>query len=454
MPARAEGLTPGMPLAHARALVPELTIADADPVADLAGLHRMAIWCQRLYTPTTAVDPPAGIWLDVTGCTHLSGSEEALLVALRDRLVSAGCACRVALGDTPGAAHAVARHGRDAVAVVAPGRALEATRHLPIVALRLPSETVIGLRRLGFDTVADLMGAPRSQLALRFGPQPGRRLDQLIGLLFETIEPVIAADAIRRRVSFVEPISTAPALAVGIKQLVGLVRDDLEVQGLGARTLDLTCERVDGGRQAVRVGMTQPTRDPTHMARLLGQQIESIEPGFGIEAMMLIVALADPLRPETVGSLVHREPDARDVASLVDSLSNRLGAERLYRAAAFESDVPERSIHLIPPLSPPTKVTWPTDLPRPSRLLAPPEVVETTALLPDHPPAAFTWRSQRHRVSRVDGPERIHGEWWRSDREVWALRDYFAIEDDAGARFWLFRSGVDNESKWFLHGLF
>jgi protein ImuB len=435
-------------------LVPELSIAEADPVADLAGLHRLAVWCQRLYTPTTAADPPAGIWLDVTGCGHLWASEEVLLVDLRNRLTIAGCASRIALADTPGAAYAVARHGREPVAVVMPGDAIEATRHLPITSLRLPSETIIGLRRLGFELVGDLMAAPRPQLSLRFGSEPGRRLDQLVGLLFESIDPVIATDTVRRRVSFVEPIGTAEAIKAGIERLVTLTCGDLEAQGLGARTLDLTCERIDGASQAIRVGMARPTRDPIHMIRLLGQRIEVIEPGFGVEAMVLAVPLADPLRPEAIGNLVHREPDGRDVASLVDSLSNRLGADRLYRAAAFESDVPERSIRLIPPLSPATKVTWPIDLPRPPRLLAPPEMIETTALLPDHPPAAFTWRAARHRVSRVDGPERIHGEWWRSDREIEALRDYFSVEDDRGSRYWLFRSGIDNAARWYMHGLF
>lgn len=57
--ARAEGLAPGMTLAHARMLVPELLVEDADPAADLAGLHRLAIWCQRHYSPLTARTRPA-----------------------------------------------------------------------------------------------------------------------------------------------------------------------------------------------------------------------------------------------------------------------------------------------------------------------------------------------------------------------------------------------------------
>jgi protein ImuB len=378
MAARAEGLVPGMSLAHARMLVPELVVEDANPAAELAGLHRLAVWCQRHYSPLTSPDPPNGLWLDVTGATHLWGSEEALLVDLRDRLAHAGFRAKVALADTPGGAHAVARHGRDPVAIVAPGDALAATRCLPVMALRLPVDVVAGLRRLGFETIGDLLRAPRSQLALRFGAEPGRRLDQMVGALFETSDPVTAPEAIRRRVAFVEPISTADAIKVGIERLVGLVCHDLDERGLGARRLDLVCERVDGTRQAISVGMAGPTRDPAHFRRPLGQQIERIDPGFGVEAMTLSVPLAEPLRPQIAGNLVHREPDVRDVAVLVDSLSNRLGTEKLFRAAPLESDIPDRSWRSVPPLSPPTGVSWPVDLPRPSRLLAPPEAIETT----------------------------------------------------------------------------
>jgi protein ImuB len=47
---------------------------------------------------------------------------------------------------------------------------------LPI-ALRLPPDMVDSLRRLGFDRIGDLVTKPRAPLALRFGPELGRRLN-------------------------------------------------------------------------------------------------------------------------------------------------------------------------------------------------------------------------------------------------------------------------------------
>jgi protein ImuB len=80
-------------------------------------------------------------------------------------------------------------------------------------------------------------------------------------------------------------------------------------------------------------------------------------------------------------------------------------------------------------------------------------------MLPDNPPAQFIWRRKRHRVRHADGPERIAGEWWATDRERGAIRDYWQVEDEDGRRFWLFRSGdaVDpatGDLRWFLHGFF
>ena len=62
-------------------------------------------------------------------------------------------------------------------------------------------------------------------------------------------------------------------------------------------------------------------------------------------------------------------------------------------------------------------------------------------------------------MRHADGPERITGEWWCSGAELWAVRDYWIVETDAGRRFWLFRRGDGQDAAtgalhWFLHGFF
>jgi len=152
------------------------------------------------------------------------------------------------------------------------------------------------------------------------------------------------------------------------------------------------------------------------------------------------------------------ESDA-DVSALIDVLGNRVGEDRLYRFSPVASDVPERSMRCVAATAPISADVWPGHWPRHARLLAPPEPIQTVALLPDHPPVSFTWRGVRRRVARADGPERVFGEWWKRNAELVAVRDYFQVEDDAGERFWIFRAGNGEDAatgshKWFMHGIF
>ena len=412
----------------------------------------LAAWCLR-YAPLAALDPPDGLWIDITGAAHLHDGEARLLRDLLRRLRAQGWAVQAAIADTPAVAHAVVRFGGGGV--VPPGAAVMAG--FPIEALRLPPAMLADLRLMGFERVGALASAARAPLVRRFGPLLATRLDQASGVLFEPIMPVPPPSSIHTRLAFVEPLLTAEAFACVITRLVGLVCDDMEKSSLGARRLDLRFERVDGSIQAIRIGTARPVRNAPHLARMLQERLERVDPGLGVEAMHLFVTAADPAGfMQTTSSLLQDTP--LDIAPLVDRLANRLGESLVYRIAPVQSDVPERSIRLVPAL---TCITegWPADLPRPIRLLDPPQPIEAMALLPDHPPVAFTWRRVRHRIRHADGPERIAGEWWKRDRERIAVRDYFRVEDEHGRRFWLFRRGNGSDPdtgdmRWFLHGFF
>jgi protein ImuB len=499
------GLCAGMKLAQAQALVPNLAIHEHDPDGDAATLRRLAEWCLR-YAPLTAINPPDGVWIDATGSADLHGGETRLLQDIVRRLTRAsahkggttrghpnapppprglrheGLATRVAIADTPAAAHAVARFGGQTISVVPPDAAIP--NNLPIEALRLPPDVAGSLRRMGFDRIGPLAAAARAPLVRRFGSRLATRLDQASGKVFEPIKPIVPSGLIQARLSFVEPLMTAEAFATVIGRLTAEICAEMERAGSGARRLDLWFERVDGTVQAVRVGSVRVTRDAGHWGRMLDERLEQVDPGFGIEAMRLVASATDalgftqtsmpmiassqaPASPASaavgtgppVDALPAAASSQMDLAPLVDRLINRLGEAQVYRIAPTQSDVPERSVRRVPALSSVTGSGWPADLPRPIRLLDPPQPVDAMALLPDHPPVAFTWRRIRHLVTRADGPERIAGEWWKRDGEMRAVRDYYRVEDEDGRRFWLFRRGNGNDAatgdmRWFLHGFF
>lgn len=462
--ARRLGVTSGLTVTRARSLAPELVVVDADPDGDLAGLRRLALWAGRRYAPVATPDPPDGILIDITGSAHLHGGEEPLVKDIVRRTLASGTACQVAIADTVGCAHATARHVPSGRPTIIPhGDARKAISILPVSALRIEPGVATELRRMGFERVEQLIAAPRAPLAKRFGRQLHKRLDQALGNVAEPIEPVFAAELPRVRRGLLEPIATADAFAQVIGDLTTDIVAVMTAMGVGARRLDLHFHRVDGHHQAVRVGTATPTRDPRHMAKLLSQRIETVDPGLGIEAMSLVASLVQPLTATAVGSILSSGRRGPDLAGIVDTLANRFGARRLYRTEPRDGTMPERGVQEIPALAKAGGATWDDDLPRPSRMIVPPEAIEVMAMLPDHPPAMFVWRGKRHRVSQADGPERLHGEWWREaghEAETpYAVRDYFQVETTTGGRYWLFRLGdgervATGPMKWFIHGAF
>ena len=466
--ARKLGVTPGMTLTKARAFAGPLEVIEADPDADLEGLRRLALWAGQRYSPCVAPDPPHGLWLDITGCASLFDTERALLKDLHRRLAAFGLSVQLAAADTAGCAHAVARHvpaGRPVT--IEPGDHRKAIALLPVSALRLEPDTVEGLRKLGFERIEQLIGMPRGPLAKRFGRQLHRRLDQALGFVPEPIDPVFPEQRPCARRAFLEPIATAEAFNQVIGDLVADVAHQLGQMAKGARRLDCYFHRVDGHIQAVRVGTAAPSRDPKHLAKLIAAKIDTIDPGLGIEAMTLVTPMIEALAARQGAGLDSLQTNPRgkapDLAALVDALANRFGQRRLYRTSPYPSAMPERAIEAGPALGDPKGSAWDDDLPRPCRMLNPPEPVDVTAMLPDHPPAMFIWRRRRFKVTQADGPERLHGEWWRhaghESDQPYAVRDYYQVETDSGARYWLFRLG-DGENpatgpmRWFLHGAF
>jgi protein ImuB len=445
------GLARGMTVTHAQSLVPDLTVVDAVQIEDNAALTRLALWC-TMYAPLVTPDPPDGVFIDIAGASHLFQGEAALMADLVSRLREASVVARVAVADTPGAAWGVARFTRETI--VAPGRASEAIASLPVEALRLAPSTVEALGHVGIERIAHIASKPRGSLQLRFGSEVLLRMDQALGSVPEPLTSLIPPEVPRAELKFAEPIGDAEDLKRVVHRLTERLCRILEAKGIGARRLDLAFTRVDNIIQAVRIGVSRPHREPTHLSNLLADRLVLVDPGFGIETATLTASWVEALTErQTLGRHVDEEGSDVDLSQLADTLGVQLGPQRIFRAVPVESDLPERAVRRVAALHPATGLDF-KNLPRPSRLLTPPEPVTALAEIPDHPPRVFIWRSTRYRIAHADGPERVHGEWWHSDAEMNLTRDYYRVETVEGGRYWLFRDGPAGQGgRWWLHGM-
>ncbi|GGC07876.1 DNA-directed DNA polymerase [Novosphingobium endophyticum] len=479
--AQAMGLVAGMALADARARCPGLATLPHDPEADRRELGGL-VAAMAHVTPMAAADPPDGIVLDITGCAHLLGGERELAGRAAEL---ARYSLRHAFAGNAAAARALVRHGNGS----------EDIHALPVAALELEAAALIALRRAGLTRIGDLARRPMAGLAARFGEEAVVRLREILGETRAPIAPHVIPAPVRAEARFAEPIARTDDVLDVIEDLLGRLERDMAARAIGGRRFVATLCRSDGARRRLAVETGQPVRDPPTVMRLMRERIETLadplDPGFGFDAITLAVPRAEPLAARQI-ALDRSEAAGESVAALIDRLGVRLGMERVRRIVPRDRHLPEKAQALVPAAggkdNPSSRRTpGPLEvfthalaersrrttagvrrddggdiLPRPLYLLDPPQPVSVVAGVPDGPPQRFRWRGQLHEVRLAEGPERIAAEWWRRrgghlPGEAGPTRDYYRIEDSAGRRYWLFRSGLFEERpdpRWYLHGLF
>lgn len=481
------------PSTHASGLLPgPLCVVPADPFADRHTLEQLARKAQR-FTPLVGLEDslsPECLLLDLTGLGHLFDGEERLAARVCETFVQEGWTIRAAVAPSVGAAWAFAHfawfaeperqapcvtgarqagpHSAEtsgptdsgAVCFWVPERTLPVLLGaLPIEALRLSPGVVEALRALGMVRIDHLEALPRQELALRFGSELGRRLDQAQGRLPEPIPalPIRPDLAVHRVLDW--PVADHSTLAHHVEELVSQISDHLVRLGRGALEMECVIRCASGREARFSVGLFRPSASASHLRTLLAMQWESKPiPGAAWALQVRITRTAPlPSLQRNLWEEASEAPYARQRAELIERLSSRLGRRAVLTARLLADAQPEWAYRYDPVIPdrerPGRSPRLPAEAaripPRPLRLLPRPIRILTLAVLPDRPPVGFQWQNARHRVAACWGPERIETGWWRGGP---VGRDYWRVETTTGLRFWLFRRLRDNA--WFLHGLF
>jgi protein ImuB len=458
-------------------------------------------------------EEPTDLLLDMTGLTSLFGGEAALAQhvlqeffrlapqAPTPSLAHASgydsqqtpsvLAGRFALADTIGAAWAIARYARcdsfqftthNLHFAISARPICKILSPLPVEALRLSPENVILLRELGLQQIGDLLPLPRESLASRFGEEVALRLDQACGNAKEIIAAEQPPADFHARISLEHPTDSRKAIEQLLANLVEQVATLLAEREEGV--LQLHCQLDCGGVPVlIQVGLFQPTATADHLLSLVQMQLEQMRlprPVTGGSATAITTA---PLTQRQRDLFAEQSRDRpRELAVLIDRLSSRLGREQVLGPRPQASAAPEHAFRYAPlagqqngrgwrvpksnegrarkrkaksPRSARSSGTCHTTANeltpngRPLKLFSPPQRLAVIAVIPDGPPARFSFQNRHYHIAFYFGPERIETGWWRG-RSI--RRDYYRVETDRGTRFWLFRRLTDGH--WFLHGEF
>jgi protein ImuB len=533
-PRRTAGIHPGMPLAEATALAaytgqlslsPEPSVRArrtgaesragepphlevADPLTDRLALAELADWCQR-FSPTVGLEEvlekdahPASLLLDVTGLGPLFGDEQTLARRIVRGLRKRGLTARLAIADTPGAAWALAHfaelalgQGDDRVAIISAlavplivpeGQTWPALAPLSVEALRLPDETLARLAELGLERIDAIAALPRATLLARFGPVVLERLDRATGAAAEAIAARSVPEEMKFLWPFEHPTPRREMIEFALAELLERACQALARERRGMLRLECRFEHEDHPAERFVIGMYRPSACPRHVGDLVRLKLETLRFTAPVSAIVATVLAFDRLEfhQQEMFAADRSRDDARQLASLVDRLSNRLGSRAVVRPWLLASAQPEFACQYAPlaglaarrargrrggsKIRTRARVRPGDDqnsrddqhtggeqtniLPagdRPCHLERKPRSLAVVSVAPEGPPMQFRLSGQDERVVRVWGPERIETGWWRG-RLV--RRDYYQVETATGQRYWLFRQL--NSGAWFLHGEF
>ena len=459
------GIVPGMPLAEAKGLFDTARRSRSEPLfvlhepeTDRSALRELSIDCGR-FSPTVGIEEPDSLLLDLTGCAHLFGGERRLSHQVFRDFLRRRLSVRTAIAETIGTAWAVAHFGTDRAAIISSGQQTSALGPLPISALRLSAAVSETLRELSIRRIEQLQALPRDSFASRFGPELSLRLDQAWGKVAEFIVPVQLPEPIETRWEFEHPAGDRRSLQSALGRLIEQITETLSASGQGAQQLEVHLVGATKQQTSFTVGLLRPCQSASHLMKLVRTRLERItltEEITGLRLKTTVTARIES-RQNRLFDTGDNPDGERELAQLIDRLSNRVGKQRVVHPRLCPDAQPEFAVRWEPlldvnPVPNQEQFPWPrtwSASSRPLRLHTEPRAVEVTSVVPDGPPLRLFWNQAAYTVTRCWGPERIETGWWRA-RPI--RRDYYRVETESGQRFWLFRR--IGRGDWFLHGEF
>ncbi len=467
--ARSVGLQPGMTVAQARSLIPDVQLDPLDPAEearDRGELLRLLESLSDRVQPMGEQDFVA----EVSRTARALGGEEGVVSRAVEQAERFGHRVSVAITDDPLGALALASTLPQARCIVPLGEMAEALSPLPVTALHPSDDLRANLRALGIEALGELAALDPASVSDRFGAE-GAQLHRIArGVTTLTTETALAwvGEDLPRVSAHLAGATTTLQLAFVLpgllSQLVNALADrDLAVVRIRCVLhLERSVRGPGAGRGPVTFGVRvgRPTRDVATLERLVRTRLERVRLAAPVEEWVLEVGEAVPEQGWQPG-LTDRSEAVEPLPDVLARLKDAFGEAAVFAAEPVDSWRPEASwapveLKLIPPLRRPQPLSddpvavqerWESGLrwARPTQLLKRPEPIQVRT--DDEGPVQVLLESGWHTVDARLGPECLSGEWWRPqlawERTYWVVR----LRERTG---WIFFS----DGLWFIHGWF
>jgi len=447
--ARLYGICSGMSLAEAQALHGSAVFLPHDASADATELKLLAELCYR-YSPLIGLelsDDAHCLLLDISGCGHLFGDESGLARHLVVDLAERGYFAHVAIARTIGAAWAIARYGH----CTGSDRRLKS---LPVQALRIPDKLVSRLCEFDLQTIGQLDALPGNSLPSRFGKLINERLGQIFGHRPELLVFLPRLEPASAEWTTDEAICHPKAIQHVCTELLTELLETLKNRSEGLLGLTLRLGSGVSAPAVLKIGLARPTDSLKHILNVVQLKLDTSTIPEWIHSVHLEASDVSSLQVQQRSLFSSQESIANDgsAGKLTDRLIARLGNDEVVHPRVLPEAVPEQASSVSPLSEPFTEMALSAGLQIASArpvFLRRPETIHVTAIAKDRTPLYFCWSGRCYQIVCCTTVERIATGWWQESGSI--QRDYYQVETQSGARFWLF---CDRTGEWFLHGVF
>jgi protein ImuB len=486
--ARAAGLRPGMTVAQARALIPDITITHSSPLAERAAMDALIDVAESI-SPTIEEGEPGCIWIDLTGAErsfrHMTAAqdpdgtiESAIAGEIIGRARRIGLEAAAGIAASKETAYLAARCG--GARVIPDEKEREFLDWMPIELIGLGAnergddvETM--LKRLGIRRLGDLARLNGDAVGSRFGSRGIELVRLARGEGSTTVIARPRAETFVEAVELEYGLENLEPLDFVLRAMIGRLTERLALRGLVAGDLTLSLGLADHRRDERRVAVAAATNEVRALLILINLSLEGSPPPAAVETIRIEAEPRTP-RPAQTDMFLPPMPAPDRIEAAIARISALCGPERVGTIAHGNSYRPEalRIGRFAPP--PATNHVAASGMVLKEggnavarmvlRTIRPAEEIEV--MCARETPEFVRGKSVCARVVSAAGPWRRQGEWWAATgadmvrpqgnqngptaRPAAYARDYYELALEDGG---IYRMYCDLYSgKWFVDGLY
>jgi len=475
--ARKSGVWPGMTIAQARSILPDLALVSHCEAAETSAMDALADAAESV-SPMVEKGDAGRVWLDLAGLERLMGSEEAIALELEKRAAQVGLEASLGIASNKEIAHLAARCGGRRV--IEAGQENDFLNWLPLDMLGLDDDASDSndledtLARWGIRRLGELARLDPDAIGTRLGRRGVELIRIARGEHKSRLIPRRVAEIFTESIELDYGIETLEPLGFVIRPMLERLCERLMLRGLVAGDMMLSLGLSDHRKFNRRVAIGAPSNDARAMLAMITLSLEGAAPEAAVETIRIDVEPRMP-RAAQVDMFMPPAPAPDRLELTIARLASLCGPDHVGTLRAEDSHRPEavRLEAFDPPPPRPLELTGEAEPKSIAQLairaIRPPLAVEV--LLSRGAPEFVRGPNLGARVVSIAGPWRRDGEWWSAGDDTPSpqlhhamqsqltmktagnfRRDYYELALADGGVYRVYRDV--NSSQWFVDGIY